>query len=135
VDAAEDDMNEINLAVLACAIGHHETGNRDDAKPLSGARGRYQFQRQLWQNITHEPFELAHSEPIATAVMIRHLEWLRRHLRTFPSLERSGVGILALGWVAGPQAVRYVFATDAQKDAAKKIEETYHRFVAMIAST
>ncbi len=57
--------------------------------------------------------------------MIRHLEWLCQKLRNFQSLDNSGVYIIALGWVAGPHSVLFLFANADQKAKARCLEALY----------
>lgn len=125
LDAAQK-MNGTDLERIAEAIAFHESRNDDSKVGRTGQRGRYQLQAQLWAQITHEPFEKAHEFAAAHFVMMRHLRWLRAKLRNFRSLERSDVGLIALAWCAGPQAVLYLFADRYQKACADFIEQYYH---------
>ncbi len=116
---------KIDFERLAQCIADVESGSKDDAIGQNGERGRYQIQKQLWQQISPLPFESAHDPLIAKRVAIRHLEWLEKKLASFESLDRSRVYLIALGWNAGPQAVIHVFATRNQRDYAQRVENLY----------
>lgn len=124
-------QSRIDFERLADCIAMVETGNAahpngdDLALGKQGELGRYQIQKQLWQQVSHLPFECA-TDPLASRkVAIRHLEWLDRKLTAHKSLERSRVYLIALGWNAGPQAVLHVFATRNQRDYAQRVENLY----------
>lgn len=131
VIALQPPASRIDFERLADCIAMVETGSYthpkgdDQAIGKQGELGRYQIQRQLWQQVSHLPFECA-TDPIASRkVAIRHLEWLERKLSGHESLERSRIYLVALGWNAGPQAVLHVFATRNQRDYAQRVENLY----------
>lgn len=115
----------IDFDRLASAISQVESGNNDSAIGKQGERGRYQIQQQLWQQISHLPFDQAHNPTEAKKVALRHLEWLSNKFRDHQSLERSRVYLIALGWHAGPQAVLHLFATRNQREYAQRVESLY----------
>lgn len=121
----QPEPTSVDLNRLAAAIAAVESNNRDDAIGQSGERGRYQIQKQLWQQISPHPHICAHDPIVAKKVAIRHLEWLQKKLKDFESLERSRVYLIALGWNAGPQAVIHIFSTNAQRDYAQRVENLY----------
>lgn len=116
----------LDLARLAAAISFLETGDNDAHIGPNGGRGRYNMQRQLWEQITFLPFEHVHNATTAQRVMAAHLRWLKQKLSTVQRENRSRLEIMALGWVAGPQAVRYRFATPEQQESAGLIATRYH---------
>lgn len=113
------------IAMVETASTAHPQGD-DLAQGKHGELGRYQIQKQLWQQVSHLPFECATDPVAARKVAIRHLEWLERKLKDHESLERSRVYLIALGWNAGPQAVLHVFATRNQRDYAQRVENLYN---------
>lgn len=115
----------IDFDRLAACIAAIESNSRDDALGTHGERGRYQIQKQLWQQVSHLPHEAAHDPVAAKKVAIRHLQWLENKLKDFESLDRSRVYLIALGWHAGPQAVVHVFATRNQREYAQRVENLY----------
>lgn len=116
---------QVDFERLSSAIAQVESGSRDNAIGQNGEKGRYQIQKQLWQQVSHLPFESAHDPIAAKRVAIRHLQWLEHKLEDFQSLDRSRVYLIALGWHAGPQAVLHVFATRNQRDYAQRVENLY----------
>lgn len=123
--------SRIDFERLADCIAMVETGsadfpNGDDlARGKQGELGRYQIQKQLWQQVSHLPFECATDPSAARKVALRHLEWLERKLKDHESLAHSRVYLIALGWNSGPQAVLHVFATRNQRDYAQRVENLY----------
>lgn len=115
----------IDFDRLSSCIAQVESSNNDMAIGKQGERGRYQIQQQLWQQISHLPFDQAHNPTEAKKVAIRHLEWLSNKFRDHQSLDRSRVYLIALGWNAGPQAVLHLFATRNQREYAQRVESLY----------
>lgn len=124
-NALADETPRIDFERLAAAIAQVESGSRDDAIGQHGERGRYQIQKQLWQQVSHLPFECAHDPVAAKKVTIRHLEWLEQRFREHKTIDISRVYLIALGWHAGPQAVLHVFATRNQREYAQRVENLY----------
>lgn len=112
------------IAIAETATAAHPHGD-DAAVGGHGERGRYQFQKQLWQQISYLPFEFAHDPVASKRVALRALEWLERRLRTHQDIIHSRVYLIALAWHAGPQAVLHLFATKEQKQYAERVEAIY----------
>lgn len=114
-----------SIAIAETATTAHPLGD-DAAVGSHGERGRYQFQKQLWQQISYLPFEFAHDPVASKRVALRALEWLERRLRTHPDAIHSRVYLIALAWHAGPQAVLRAFATKEQRQYAERVEVIYN---------
>jgi hypothetical protein len=101
VHAAVDDLR---LTAFLEAIRLEESGNNDNVVGRHGERGAYQFKAKTWRDRTKEPFSLAHDRTTASAVAVRHYEWLKRALVT-EGLDEPSEWAIAAAWNAGARAV------------------------------
>lgn len=119
-------LSLVELGLLAEAIADVESADHDLKVGENGERGRWQFQEQLWCQITPALFLAAHDPETARRVAVRHLEWLRKKLDPFAAhAVQPAVFLLALAWKAGPHAVLNNFASKAQREYAQKVAAEY----------
>lgn len=89
------------------AISQVETGGRDGAIGLCGARGRYQLSMATWYRFAPAGWahEGAHNPAMAEVVALRNVASIKKAIGITPQdTEKQVIFAMAAGWVVGTSA-------------------------------